>query len=295
MKKRLLFSAFIALLPFFLYSQVSPDTTGGFTRSEYRSKKVKGTYYITWGYNKDYYSKTDVHVHDDETHTMDFTLYDMKAHDHPQWKDILRVQPSIPQYGYRMGYWMPANSRLGGFGIELNFDHAKYIVYDYQTVHIKGQIHGTQVDCDTLVSYSFMHLEHTDGANFLMLNLMYRKPLFHTKHIEGFGMVKAGGGIVIPRSDVVLFGQEWNHCFHVAGQVFGVETGFRTEFFRYFFLEQTIKGAFANYATVLAINPVLISHHFSTFMMELHFGFQFPLGTAQKVREPKDNRTGDSF
>lgn len=287
MKNRLLLTLSAFLFSLSLFCQVAGDTAypvreaGSFTNSW---KTDKGRFYIAWGYNKDYYSKTDVRVHDDETNTMDFTLYDMKAHDHPQWQDIFRVQMSIPQYGYRAGYWFPWNGRLGHFGIEANFDHAKYIVYDDQTVHMKGQLFGRQVDTDTLVTYSFMHLEHTDGANFLMLNLMYRRNLYDTKHLTGFWMLKAGAGIVIPRSDVVLFGEEWNHCFHVAGQVAGVETGLRNEFFRYFFLETTIKGAYANFANVLAWNPVLISHRFSAFMMEWHFGFQFPMGTAKKIQ-----------
>lgn len=235
----------------------------------------KGTFYIAWGYNKDWYTKTDVHVHDDVNHTMDFTLYDMTARDHPQWQDILRVQPSIPQYGYRVGWWMPN----GKFGVELNFDHAKYIVNDWQKVHLNGTIFGENYNTDTIVNPDhFLHLEHTDGANFLMANVMFRHQLIRAKHIQSYWIIKAGGGIVIPRSDVTLFGQRWNHCFHVAGQVAGVETGFRTEFYRYFFLETTFKGAYANYPNVLAINNVLISHRFGAAMAEIHFGFQFPVG-----------------
>lgn len=266
----------LLLLPFSLSSQSDSAAFSFNTKT-----KNKGTYYIAWGYNKDYYTKTDVHVHDDVNKTMDFTLYDMTARDHPQWQDIFRVQPSIPQYGYRMGYWAPWNGKLGHFGVELNFDHAKYIVNDNQTVHLKGNIYGKEYDTDTLVtSEGFLHLEHTDGANFLMLNIMYRRQLLDKKFIRSFWMVKAGAGMVIPRSDVTLFGMRWNHCFHVAGQVAGIETGLRTEFFKYFFLETTIKGAYANYANVLAITPVLISHDFSAFMMEFHLGFQFPVGKA---------------
>lgn len=246
---------------------------------------TRGKYYIAWGYNKDWYTKTDVHVHDDVNHSMNFTLYDMKAKDHPQWQDIFRVQMSIPQYGYRMGYWTPK----GRYGFEICFDHAKYIVQDYQTVHMRGTINGTWYDKDTLVSYSFMHLEHTDGANFLMLNFMYRSHTWARPMISTSVITKIGAGIVIPRSDVVLNGVEWNHCFHNAGEVYGIESGLRTEFFRFFFLETTGKLAFANYRNVLAYNPTLISHKFGAAMILIHLGVQIPAGKLKA--EPQEKRS----
>lgn len=236
----------------------------------------KGSFYFAWGYNKNWYSTTDVHVHD-ASGDYDFTLYNMKAHDHTHFNELLKVQPSIPQYGYRIGYWMPNQT----WGVELKFDHAKYIVYDDQLVHLKGKILGENYDCDTVVSYSFMHLEHTDGANYLMLNGMYRRDLIQCKHYRLFGVGKFGGGIVIPRSDVVLFNQEWNHCFHVAGQIVGAECGLRSEFWNVFFVEASVKGVFANYNKVLAIDDALISHRFWDGMVLLDCGFQFPMGKAR--------------
>jgi len=244
---------------------------------------TKGKFYFAWGYNKNYYSTTDVRVHD-ASGDYDFTIYDMKAHDHTHFNELFKVALSIPQYGYRMGYWMP-NAK---WGVEIKFDHAKYIVYDDQYSHIKGNINGTQVDNDTLVSYSFMHLEHTDGANFLMLNLMYRHDLWTSRYVQVSAVAKYGAGIVVPRSDVVLFNQEWNHCFHNAGQVTGAELGVRTEMFRYFFIETSVKGVFANFNKVLAVDDVLISHRFWDGMLLVDAGFQFPMGKARSHRTGKE-------
>ena len=56
-------------------------------------------------------------------------------------------------------------------GIELNYDHSKYVVIDYQTVRIKGQITGEYIDKDTILDpNTLLHFEHTDGANFIMVN-----------------------------------------------------------------------------------------------------------------------------
>ncbi|GAB4134477.1 MAG: hypothetical protein Fur0041_07790 [Bacteroidia bacterium] len=234
----------------------------------------RGTFYLAFGYNKNYYSSSDIRVHD-ASGDMDFTLHNMKAHDRPHFNEIFKVAISIPQYGYRLGYWLPG----GKYGVEVNFDHAKYIVNDYQTVRMKGYLNGQQYDLDTLVDPDhFLHLEHTDGANFLMANFMLRHFLYRNGFIGISAIGKAGMGVVIPRSDVTLFGQRWNHCFHIAGEVYGIETGFRIELFRYFFLEPTVKGVFCNFRNVLAVDDILISHKFRDGMILLHGGFQFPLG-----------------
>jgi hypothetical protein len=235
----------------------------------------KGTFYLAFGYNHEWYTKSDIHVKD-ASGDVDFVLHDMKAHDRTHLNEVFRVAISIPQYGYRLGYWLPGVSR---WGLELNFDHAKYIVNQYQRVRLTGQIFGQTYDKDTLVDPNyFFDMEHTDGANFLMLNIMRRHSLIDKQKFRFSALVKLGGGIVIPRTEVLLFGQRWDHCFHVAGQIAGIEAGVRAEFFRFFFIEPTIKGVFANFNKVLVIDDILIDHRFGAFMVLLHAGFQIPLG-----------------
>ncbi|MBK7573075.1 MAG: hypothetical protein IPI10_16195 [Bacteroidetes bacterium] len=41
---------------------------------------------------------------------------------------------------------------------------------------------------------------------------------------------KVGAGIVIPKTDVTLFGERLDNVFHVAGYVTGLESGLRYEF-----------------------------------------------------------------
>jgi hypothetical protein len=243
----------------------------------------KGQFYFGFGYNKEWYTKSNIHVKD-ESGDYDFVLHGMTAKDRPKFNEIFRVAISIPQYGYRFGYWLPSSR----FGIELNFDHAKYVVDEFQTVRLTGRIEDKLYDQDTLVDpLTFFDMEHTDGANFLLLNLMFRRPLVQKRFLHISAIAKVGGGIVIPRTDVTLFGQRWNHCFHVAGQVAGIETGLRIELLKYFWIEPTIKGAFANFNSVLAIDDVLISHRFGAFMVLTHAGFQFPLGKVHKGRLPR--------
>lgn len=240
------------------------------------ASKTKGTLYITWGYNRDFYSNSDIHFENHTGDNYDFTLHALKAHDRSGFEDILRTELSIPQYMYRLGYYFNDKHDLG---IEINFDHAKYVMDNNQVAHLTGQIRGVAYDKDTLVSPDFLKFEHTNGANFLMVNGLKRHNLFATQH-KNFSIatvLKVGLGIVIPKTDVTLFGERYDNCFHVAGYILGADAGIRMEFFKYSFLEASFKSAYANYNKVLTVRSGQASHSFFVQELLLGIGFQFPL------------------
>lgn len=242
-------------------------------------KKGKGTFYFSWGYNKDYFSKSNLHFKNHGSDEYDFTLYNVKAVDRPGFDKILtymlRGDLAIPQYVYRVGYYFNNKKDLG---VEINFDHTKYVMLDYQTARIKGQIRGEQMDKDTLINPAFLRFEHTNGGNFLMFNLLKRQNLFKSdnqKHWLG-AIVKPGAGIMIPKTDISLFGTHLDNRFHIAGWLTGVEAGLRYDV-KHFFVEPTIKGSFVNYSDVLTIGSGRANHHFWCFEIILSAGFQFGL------------------
>jgi len=256
------------------------------TETQPVTKKLKGTFYIGWGYNKDWFSKSDLHFKNtsDEynayTQVVDdynFTVYDVKAKDRPGFKKLLTSQPTIPQYVYRIGYYFNDKHNLG---IEINFDHAKYVVDDYQTLHVKGSIHGKWIDQDTLIDpNTFLHFEHTNGANFFMVDFMARQRLLASKNENHqlFAIAKPGAGLVIPKTEVVLFGQELDNRFHIAGWCAGLEVGLRYEAFKHVYLEYTAKGTFAHYTDVLVIGKGKAQHYFWAFENILVLGIQIGL------------------
>jgi hypothetical protein len=248
--------------------------------------KTKGTFYAGWGYHRDWFSKSDLHFINttNEPNAItrtndyyDFTIYGAKAKDRPGFKHIVNKDLSIPQYAYRIGYFF---NKKQGWGIEINFDHVKYVMDDYQTLHVKGTMHNTYIDQDTLVDpNTFLHFEHTNGANFLMLNVVKRQQLLASKDGKHqlHAIARVGFGTVIPKTDVYLFGQEVDNRFHIAGYVTGMEAGFRYEALKNIYLEYTAKGTFANYTNVLVIGSGKANHHFWAFENILVLGFQFPL------------------
>jgi hypothetical protein len=272
--KRVIITILLSLSVFYTFSQ--ENTT--------ELKRKKGSLYFSYGYTRAWYSKSDIHFKDNSNsyhentqlrNEYEFTIYDARAKDRPDFdkiKDVVNI--TVPQYVYRLGYYF--NDKKD-FGIEGSFDHTKYVVTDYQRVHIKGQFNGSYVDKDTTLDpRNFLHFEHSDGANFLMINLLtriklYDKPLFNIGLV-----VKPGVGVVIPRTDVTMFGERINNRFHVAGWIAGVEAGVRTEFLRRCFFEFVAKGTFADYRKVLVCGTgSSANHHFFTGQLTATIGLMF--------------------
>lgn len=251
--------------------------------------RSKSSLYFAWGYNRNWYSKSNIRLQNNNPqlingkyYSYDFTVYNATAKDRPdfdQIKDVANI--TIPQFGFRVGYFF---NNKQDFGIELNYDHAKYVVNNYQKVRVKGQINGDYFDKDTILDPdNFLHFEHTDGANFWMINFIKRWKLLESKNKKyNFGLiVKPGAGIVYPRTDVTIFGNRINNDWKISGVIAGVEAGIRAEFLKNGFLEFTGKGAYANYINAITQGKGYgkASHKFWVAEAILMIGYQFKLNT----------------
>jgi hypothetical protein len=261
-------------------------------------KKQKGTFYFSWGYTRAWFSKSDIHFVDNSNNyheatgrnnSYDFTIHDATAKDRPDFDGIPDVANlTVPQYAYRIGYYF---NNKADIGIEGSFDHTKYIVTDYQRVRIKGQFNGVYVDKDTTLDpNSFLHFEHSDGANFLCFNFVKRWKFYNPSRKFNVGLIaKPGIGMVIPRTDVTLFGERVNNKFHIAGCIAAVEAGLRTEFFNNGFFEFTAKGSYANYMYVLVTGAGngRANHSFYTLQLTAQLGLRIGGKNYLASRYPK--------
>lgn len=235
--------------------------------------------YVQWGYNREWYSKSDIHFSNGDAY--DFTLKGAKAQDKPDFDAIYKapLDISIPQYNYRIGFYL---NQERTHAIELNFDHTKYVVTDNQEYHIDGRIGDhTFNNLDTTFDPSFLHFEHTDGANFAQLNYVGKQQFLKTlkTNRELVSVVyKLGAGLVIPRTDVTFMGKRLNNKFHVAGYVVSAEAGVRLYPLRNLFLEATGKGGFANYINSLASEGGKASHKFYYIEVIGLIGYEINLG-----------------
>lgn len=240
--------------------------------------------YFQWGYNRDWYTKSDIRISDgDKT---DITIYDVVAKDKPDFS-YYKKHPfdiTIPQNSYRIGVYL---NKKHTHAIEINFDHAKYVQVDNQTLRMKGQINGAPVDADTNLGQYIVHVEHTNGANFYHLNYVGQKELWrHKKKNRALATAvwKAGGGVVIPKSFVVLFYEKLDNKYNVAGYVFSGEAGFRLYPFRNFFVEATAKGGYANYLNALGVGNNKVSHSFGYFEVIGLVGYDMSLNFLRKKK-----------
>lgn len=247
-------------------------------------KKKNTQWYGTWGYTRGYYSKSTIHFknlsnnYNPQTGRYDyydFKIYDAVAHDRPDFdkiKDVINI--TIPQFVCRLGYSF--NDKMG---IEVNYDHTKYVVDNYQKLRLKGQFNNVAVDSITIMDPDkFLHFEHTDGANFWMVNFVRKWELYNpSKQFKASWVLKPGAGIVLPRTDVTLFGQNLNNNWKVAGWIVGVESGLRLEFLEHGFFEFVSKGSFADYvnAFVLGKGHGKANHYFFAGQLTGTIGLRF--------------------
>lgn len=267
--KKTLFSVLFVLCVFIISAQ--KDTT-----------KRKFNYYAMWGYNRVAYTTSTIHFKNNgnggnEYGPYDFTIKDAKAHDKPDFdaiKDVLN--PTIPQYNIRLGMWL---NNKNDEGFEINYDHTKYVVTDDQVVHFKGTINGQSVDKDSILDRRYFHFEHTDGANFWMVNYMKRNKIYYPKNnnFKFSYVMKAGFGIVVPRTDITLFGHRINNNWKVAGISTGIEMALHAEIYKHFILELTGKGGYANYMNCYAVGKGngRVNHQFGFLEGILVAGYQF--------------------
>lgn len=244
---------------------------------------TKRRMYFMWGYTRAWYNNTNIHFKDhsgkyhqqsDTYNYYDFTIYNVTARDRPdfKWKrDIINI--TIPQFVTRLGFHL--NNK---WDLEVNYDHTKYVVDDYQEVKIEGQIFGKPVSGDTILEpQQFLHFEHTDGANFWMLNAVRKWQLLNKHNFMCEVVAKPGAGVVFPRTDVRIFGEQMNNNWHVAGWIFGIETGLRLSLFEAFTCEITTKGTYANYARSLLLGRGNgnANHYLLTRQFTVSLGYKF--------------------
>lgn len=205
----------------------------------------KGELYFSWGYNTEAYLPEDIHFSQPGLGN-DFTLHGVKAHDQRDWKVISQI--TVPQYSIRVGYFLPDSN----WGLELNYDHAKYVVSEDQSVRMTGLVGGQKIDKimemrDVLADYRY-----NNGANWYLLNVVRRLPIIGEpgQTMSLTGLAKAGVGIMIPHTQNTVFGHENNPGFQFGGFDMGVEGGLRFMPLRPLYIEWTAKALVAKYNAV---------------------------------------------
>lgn len=227
------------------------------TTLEKRSNKHR--FYIFWGWNRGYYSKSDIAFKGDD---YQFKLYDVIAKDRQSDFSFEKYfKPSsltVPQTNFGVGYFLNHH-----YILSLSFDHMKYVVQNRQEVTIDGQIgefsnlYNKIYDNEKIfIRPSFLQMEHTDGLNYVNLGISRADNLFEKIHslknkIELQLVEGIEAGVVVPRSDITILGLDDVNKYHLAGWGTSLKTGLHLTLFKNYFLHGEIKGGYINLSDII--------------------------------------------
>ena len=248
----------------------------------------KGEFYISWGYNTEWFTHSNLKINQPELGN-EFTFKNINGHDHPGWdKGLFSKALTIPQYNYRIGYFFGNKKDIG---IEINFDHTKFIFTDDQVVHIKGTLNSKpydshvrfkQNDFPTADSNSYYFLNN--GANFLLFNIVKRWHIKDNKKgtIAIDGLTKFGVGPLVPHVQNKFFDQPQNSPhFQIGGWNTGLEGAIRSTFYKHVYLEFAAKLDYARYSD-LKIYKGTARQAFATAEIILNLGYTFKTGKKHR-------------
>lgn len=278
MKKSLL--SLLAFL-FITFSVISQTT-----EQPNQKKSNKGRMYCFWGWNRAWYSNSDIHF---TGKGYDFTIKKAGAKDRPTPFSIdPYFHPSritIPQTNVRIGYFI--NDK---YDISLGYDHMKYVMVQHQTAKVYGTINignnydGIYTNEDVKMEYDFLTFEHTDGLNYIDVELTRNDDLFsalkiahnHEK-IQLNSIVGFGAGLVYPKSNVMLLYQTRHDAFHIAGYGISAKAGLNLTFYKHFFARFETKYGFINMPDIRTTPSTddKASQHFFFTQINWSFGYTF--------------------
>ena len=246
------------------------------SNAQTKKKERKKEFYFSWGYNTEWYTHSNVRVNQPALGN-DYTFKGVTGHDRPGWNEQFFTKAlTIPQYNYRLGLILNKDK---GWGVEINFDHTKWIFID-QNAHIKGTINHRPVDSTVAFNAAngfYYYLNN--GANFLLFNIVKRTHLYkdRTGNIKVDFLGKFGVGPVIPHVDNSFFHEHNNPGFQFGGWNVGAEACVRATFLHYVFLEYTNKLDYARYHG-LKVYEGTAKQAFGVYEMILNLGVTFPVG-----------------
>lgn len=208
----------------------------------------KGRFFFYWGYNRSAYTKSDFHI---QGEGYDFTVKDMKATDKPSALTFNNyvANISIPQYVYRLGYFI--NDRVS---LSIGMDHLKYymvsdqlaVVDGYVSQDVSSEFAGVYDNAEVKIPWDWLWVHHSDGLNYASVELEYNLPLWMSSnrkfYVDVLGNV--GGGLVVPKTYVRLYEEAIDNEFHIAGGGMSAKVGGRVTFWTNFYFEASLKSGY---------------------------------------------------
>ncbi|MEO6131861.1 MAG: hypothetical protein ABIQ02_08425 [Saprospiraceae bacterium] len=218
-------------------------------QSENKPPGRKGNLYFYWGWNRGWYTTSDIHFHGVD---YDFKLQNVVAHDKPttfSWNKYFNpFNVTIPQTDFRIGYYIKDN-----YSVSFGFDHMKYVMKKNQEVKISGTIANTETLYDgtyanqaIILAPEFLQFEHTNGLNYINIDMR------RFDRILDLGKVKInltegiGVGVLMPKTNTTLFNKNNNDQYHISGYGISAVAAVNISFFKFLFIQSEFKNGYIN-------------------------------------------------
>jgi hypothetical protein len=220
-------------------------------------------WYFSWGYSRQYYAPSDIHV-TQPGQGNNFTVHQAQASDLaanvPDTIDsTLKLNFFAPQENIRLGKFMDAEKT---FAIEFSLDHSKYNTNIGQTAYVTGTVNNQPYNQNLELNKQNFDYVHHNGLNHIMANVVWLNHLYGPKQKPGDleSISRIGAGFLLPHSENTIFGNEnqvgpkWgvassccfarNDWWQLLGWTAGVEVGLRYRIAESVYLELTAKEAY---------------------------------------------------
>ncbi len=268
----------------------------------------KGRVYVIWGYHRGKHSRSDVTF---KTPDGTFTLHDVKGVDHPSNTLRSYIDPTKitqPQYNLRLGYMITDK-----VAIEVGTDHMKWVMDLSENYEISGNYDrpfwhgGTSYTIADLRAAGYnppIHLEHTDGYNYVNAGVVYYQNLFTSvnKRWSADAGIGAGAGMLVTKTNIYIADgydgsvRHNDNNFQLAGYGFHADGRFRisynTRAGKQFYLMATARGVYGKVddAPFLDNYGGSIEHSAITSVQTgIMGGVTFPVFEGKKNKKKKKN------
>lgn len=223
---------------FYLISLLTTSTSVSAQDNTSIDVHSKGSMFAFWGWNRALFKTSDIHFTGEN---YDFTLQDVRATDRPSAitldKYFNPANITLPQTNFKFGYFFADN-----YSISFGVDHMKYIMTNNQAVKIDGEINvGSEFDgvydndIIDLEQEGFLLFEHSDGLNFINFEVSKYDHLVQFDTNLSLSMLTGLGlGIMLPRTNATLLGNERHDAFHVAGWGATLKNGLELNYHSFF-------------------------------------------------------------
>ena len=213
----------------------------------------KGKFFISWGGNRDTYSKSDITFRGKD---YNFTLENVQAQDKPKGWHVDYINPAkmtIPQTNFRMGYFVSDH-----YSVAIGVDHMKYVMLQDKAVTINGHYPNPGsydellANNQVLLTAKFLKYEHTDGLNYVNTEFSRHDDISSLFKIRNTDKIQVnltegvGFGLLYPKTNTTLLGKDRHDDFHVSGYGTSLKAGLNVTFFKHFYIQGELKGGYIN-------------------------------------------------